>query len=41
MIEVQGLSKVFGDPQSDKAVKAVSDETFSVDAGDHHVLQLG
>jgi ABC-2 type transport system ATP-binding protein len=34
VIEVQGLSKVFGDPQSDKAVKAVNDATFTVDAGE-------
>ena len=34
MIEVQGLSKVFGDPKSDKAVRAVDDVTFSVEAGE-------
>ena len=34
MIEVQGLSKIFGDPQSDKAVKAVIDATFAVKPGE-------
>ena len=34
MIEVQGLSKIFGDPKSDKAVRAVDDITFSVQAGE-------
>jgi ABC-2 type transport system ATP-binding protein len=34
VIEVQGLSKTFGDPQSDKAVKAVVDATFTVKAGE-------
>ena len=34
MIEVQGLSKVFGGPKSDKAVKAVDDVTFAVKAGE-------
>jgi ABC-2 type transport system ATP-binding protein len=34
MIEVQGLSKIFGDPKSDKAVRAVDGVTFSVQAGE-------
>ena len=34
MIEAQSLSKVFGDPKSDKAVRAVNDVTFSVKAGE-------
>ena len=34
MIEVQGLSKIFGDPKSDKAVRAVDDVTFTVNAGE-------
>ncbi len=34
MIEVQALSKVFGDPKSDKAVRAVNDVSFSVTAGE-------
>jgi len=34
VIEVQGLSKIFGDPKSDKAVRAVDDVTFSVKAGE-------
>jgi ABC-2 type transport system ATP-binding protein len=34
VIDVHGLSKVFGDPQSDKAVKAVVDATFTVTAGE-------
>jgi ABC-2 type transport system ATP-binding protein len=34
MIQVQGLSKVFGDPKSDKAVRAVDDVTFSVKPGE-------
>jgi ABC-2 type transport system ATP-binding protein len=34
MIEVHGLQKVFGDPKSDKAVRAVDDVTFSVKAGE-------
>jgi ABC-2 type transport system ATP-binding protein len=34
VIEVQGLSKIFGDPKSDKAVRAVNDVTFSVRAGE-------
>jgi ABC-2 type transport system ATP-binding protein len=34
VIEVQGLSKVFGDPKSDKAVRAVDDVSFSVKAGE-------
>jgi ABC-type oligopeptide transport system ATPase subunit len=34
VIEVQALSKVFGDPKSDKAVRAVDDVTFSVKAGE-------
>ena len=34
MIEVRGLSKIFGDPKSDKAVRAVDDVTFTVDAGE-------
>jgi ABC-2 type transport system ATP-binding protein len=34
VIEVQALTKVFGDPQSDKAVKAVSDVTFAVKPGE-------
>jgi ABC-2 type transport system ATP-binding protein len=34
VIKVQGLSKVFGDPKSDKAVKAVDDVTFEVEKGE-------
>lgn len=34
MIEVHALSKVFGDPQSDKAVRAVQDVSFAVKAGE-------
>jgi ABC-2 type transport system ATP-binding protein len=34
MIEVQALTKVFGDPSSDKAVKAVTDATFAVKSGE-------
>ena len=34
MIEVQGLTKIFGDPKSDKAVRAVDDVTFAVKAGE-------
>jgi ABC-2 type transport system ATP-binding protein len=34
VIEVRGLSKVFGDPKSDKAVRAVDDVSFSVKAGE-------
>ena len=34
MIEVQGLSKVFGGPKSDKAVKAVDEVTFAVKTGE-------
>ena len=34
MIKVQGLSKIFGDPASDKAVRAVDDITFDVQAGE-------
>ena len=34
MIDVQGLSKIFGDPKSDKAVRAVDDVTFTVNAGE-------
>ncbi len=34
MIEVQSLTKVFGDPKSDKAVRAVDDVTFAVAAGE-------
>jgi ABC-2 type transport system ATP-binding protein len=34
VIEVQGLSKIFGDPKSDKAVRAVDDVTFTVNAGE-------
>jgi ABC-2 type transport system ATP-binding protein len=34
VIEVQALTKVFGDPKSDKAVRAVDDVTFSVKAGE-------
>ena len=34
MIEVQALTKVFGDPKSDKAVRAVDDVTFGVEAGE-------
>jgi ABC-2 type transport system ATP-binding protein len=34
MIEVQGLSKIFGDPKSDKAVRAVQDVTFNVKPGE-------
>ena len=34
MIEVQALTKVFGDPKSDKAVRAVDDVTFGVKAGE-------
>jgi ABC-2 type transport system ATP-binding protein len=34
VIEAHALSKVFGDPQSDKAVRAVQDVTFSVKAGE-------
>jgi ABC-2 type transport system ATP-binding protein len=31
---VQGLSKIFGDPKSDKAVRAVDDVSFAVSAGE-------
>jgi ABC-2 type transport system ATP-binding protein len=34
VIEVHALSKVFGDPQSDEAVSAVQDVSFSVKAGE-------
>ena len=34
MIEAQSLNKVFGDPKSDKAVRAVNDVTFSVKPGE-------
>jgi ABC-2 type transport system ATP-binding protein len=34
VIQVQGLSKTFGDPKSDKAVKAVNDVTFQVEKGE-------
>jgi ABC-2 type transport system ATP-binding protein len=34
VIEVNDLSKVFGDPKSDKAVRAVTDATFTVKAGE-------
>jgi len=34
VIKVQALSKVFGDPKSDKAVKAVNDVTFEVEKGE-------
>ena len=34
MIEAQGLNKIFGDPKSDKAVRAVQDVTFTVKAGE-------
>ena len=34
MIEVQALTKIFGDPKSDKAVRAVDDVTFAVKAGE-------
>jgi ABC-2 type transport system ATP-binding protein len=34
VIKVRALSKVFGDPQSDKAVKAVNDVTFDVEKGE-------
>ena len=34
MIEAQALNKVFGDPKSDKAVRAVQDVTFSVKPGE-------
>ncbi|RPI59250.1 MAG: ATP-binding cassette domain-containing protein, partial [Lysobacterales bacterium] len=34
MIEVQSLTKIFGDPKSDKAVPAVDDVTFTVKAGE-------
>jgi len=34
VIEAQSLNKVFGDPKSDKAVRAVNDVTFSVKPGE-------
>ena len=34
MIEVEALTKVFGDPKSDKAVRAVQDVTFAVKSGE-------
>ena len=34
MIEVQGLSKIFGDPKSAKSVRAVDDVTFEIKAGE-------
>jgi ABC-2 type transport system ATP-binding protein len=34
VIKVQGLSKIFGDPKSDKAVRAVDDVTFEIKAGE-------
>ena len=34
MIEAQSLNKVFGDPKSEKAVRAVNDVTFSVKPGE-------
>jgi ABC-2 type transport system ATP-binding protein len=34
VIAVQGLSKIFGDARSDKAVRAVTDVTFAVEAGE-------
>jgi len=34
VIKVQALSKTFGDPKSDKAVKAVDDVSFEVQAGE-------
>jgi ABC-2 type transport system ATP-binding protein len=34
VIEVQGLTKIFGDPKSDKAVRAVDDVTFAVKGGE-------
>jgi len=34
VIEAQGLSKVFGDPKSDKAVRAVDDVSFTVKGGE-------
>ena len=34
MIEAQALNKVFGDPKSDKAVRAVQDVTFTVKPGE-------
>jgi ABC-2 type transport system ATP-binding protein len=34
VIEAQGLNKIFGDPKSDKAVRAVQDVTFTVKAGE-------
>jgi len=34
VIEAQALNKVFGDPKSDKAVRAVQDVTFTVKPGE-------
>jgi len=34
VIKVQSLTKIFGDPKSDKAVRAVDDVTFDVKAGE-------
>src|SRR5688572_24538606 len=34
VIEVQALTKIFGDPKSDKAVRAVDDVSFTVRAGE-------
>ena len=34
MIKVEALTKVFGDPKSDKAVKAVTDVTFEIKPGE-------
>ena len=37
MIEAQSLNKVFGDPKSEKAVRAVNDVTFSVKPGEEEI----